>query len=98
MLSNILPEAAQIASPQKQKKRNQMDVMFELLAAATEPAKKTHLLFRTKINYYQLIRYLDLLSGLGMLEAISDPFEGYVITEKGRTALRLFNRPIAYTS
>ncbi len=75
-----------------------MDVMFELLAAASEPAKKTHLLFRTKINYYQLVRYLDLLTGLGMLEAISEPFEGYMITEKGRTALQLFNRPIAYTS
>ncbi|HEY7734170.1 MAG TPA: winged helix-turn-helix domain-containing protein [Nitrososphaera sp.] len=98
MLSSILPEAAQIPTPQKQRKRNQMDVMFELLAAATEPAKKTHLLFRTKINYYQLVRYLDLLTGLGMLEAVSEPFEGYMITEKGRTALQLFNRPVAYTS
>jgi predicted transcriptional regulator len=93
-----MPEDAEIPSPQKQRKRNQMEVMFELLGAATEPAKKTHLLFRTKINYYQLVRYLGLLTSLGMLEAVSEPFEGYMITEKGRTALQLFNRPIAYTS
>ncbi len=94
----MMPENAEIQSLQKQKKRNQMEVMFELLAAATEPAKKTHLLFRTKINYYQLVRYLELLTSLGMLEAVSEPFEGYMITEKGRTALRLFNWPVAYAS
>jgi predicted transcriptional regulator len=80
---------------QKSRKRDQLQIMLALMEAATEPAKKTHLLFSIRINYYQLIRYLDLLCGLGMLEEIAVPFEGYRITEKGRALLALLAAPVS---
>lgn len=80
-----------IYSDQKRKKRDKLDIIVDLLEAVKEPAKKTHLLYTTKINYYQLIRYLDLLSRPGLLEEISDPFEGYIITRKGRILLMLLD-------
>lgn len=74
----------------KTEKRDKLDLLLELLEATTETTKKTHLIYRLRINYYQLTRYLDLLLKLGMVEEVSVPIEGYSITEKGRIMLGLF--------
>ena len=76
----------------KAEKRDKLDLLLELLEATNEPTKKTHLIYRLRINYYQLTRYLDLLLKLDMVKEISSPFEGYAITEKGRVMRSLFNR------
>jgi predicted transcriptional regulator len=76
----------------KPEKRDKLDLLLELLEATNEPTKKTHLIYRLRINYYQLTRYLDLLLKLDMVQEISSPFEGYAITEKGRVMRSLFNR------
>jgi len=76
----------------KAEKRDKLDLLLELLEATNEPTKKTHLIYRLRINYYQLTRYLDLLLKLDMVQEISSPFEGYAITEKGRVMRSLFNR------
>ena len=74
----------------KQDKRDQLDLLLELLKETKEPVKKTHILYRMRINYYQLSRYLNLLLKLGMVEEVKDPLEGFKITDKGRTMLSLF--------
>jgi predicted transcriptional regulator len=76
----------------KSEKRDKLDLLLELLEATNEPTKKTHLIYRLRINYYQLTRYLDLLLKLEMVQEVSKPFEGYAITEKGRVMRSLFNR------
>jgi predicted transcriptional regulator len=76
----------------KPEKRDKLDLLLELLEATNEPTKKTHLIYRLRINYYQLTRYLDLLLKLEMVEEVSSPFEGYAITEKGRIMQSLFNK------
>jgi predicted transcriptional regulator len=76
----------------KPEKRDKLDLLLELLEATNEPTKKTHLIYRLRINYYQLTRYLDLLLELEMVEEVSRPFEGYAITEKGRIMRSLFTR------
>lgn len=78
------------SNDQKQDKRDQLDLLLELLKETKEPVKKTHILYRMRINYYQLSRYLNLLMRLGMVEEVTDPLEGFKITEKGRTLLSLF--------
>lgn len=75
----------------KSEKRDKLDLLLELLDATSEPIKKTHLIYRLRINYYQLTRYLDLLLKLDMVGEVSTPFEGYAITEKGRTMRSLFS-------
>jgi predicted transcriptional regulator len=79
------------ADEKKSEKRDKLDLVLELLDATNEPIKKTHLIYRLRINYYQLTRYLDLLLKLDMVEEVSQPFDGYSITEKGRTLRRLFS-------
>ncbi|HEV8388084.1 MAG TPA: winged helix-turn-helix domain-containing protein [Nitrososphaera sp.] len=76
----------------KTEKRDKLDLLLELLEATSEPTKKTHLIYRLRINYYQLTRYLDLLLKLDMVQEVSHPFEGYAITDKGRVMRSLFNR------
>jgi predicted transcriptional regulator len=44
-----------------------------------------------KINHYQLLSYIDMLKRFGMIEEVSAPFNGFVITEKGRTFLKIIN-------
>jgi predicted transcriptional regulator len=80
------------AEEKKPEKRDKLDLVLELLDATSEPTKKTHLIYRLRINYYQLTRYLDLLLKLEMVEEVSKPFEGYAITEKGRIMRSLFSK------
>lgn len=76
----------------KLEKRDKLDLILELLSATSEPVKKTHLLYRMRINHAQLSRYLSFLLELGMIVEASKPLEGYVITEKGRVLLSLFGK------
>jgi predicted transcriptional regulator len=75
---------------EKQEKRDQLDLLLDMLKETKEPVKKTHILYRTRINYYQLSRYLNLLLKLNMVEEVTNPLEGFRITDKGRTMLSLF--------
>jgi predicted transcriptional regulator len=75
---------------EKQEKRDQLDLLLDMLKETKEPVKKTHILYRTRINYYQLSRYLNLLLKLNMVEEVTNPLEGFRITDKGGTMLSLF--------
>jgi len=74
----------------KHGKRDKFTLMMEILNNATEPIKKTHLLYKTGINFHQLDRYLNLLTSLELINTIAEPFNGYLITQKGRQFLGLF--------
>ena len=71
-------------------KRDKLEILLGILEIARSPVKKTHILYKANINFYQLTRYLDLLKGLDMLEEIDQPYKGYRTTEKGRQMLDLF--------
>jgi predicted transcriptional regulator len=71
-------------------KRNKLDIIFNILEITMTPAKKTHILYRANINFYQLTKYLDFLLRLEMVEEIEHP-RRYRITEKGKQVLNLFN-------
>jgi predicted transcriptional regulator len=75
---------------QKPERRDQLGLLLDLLRETTEPVKKTHLLYRTRMNYYQITHYVGLLQKWDMIESISQPFEGFRITDKGRILLNLF--------
>ena len=72
-------------------KRDKLEILLGILEIARSPVKKTHILYKANINFYQLTRYLDLLKGLDMLEEIDQPYKGFRTTEKGRQMLNLFN-------
>jgi predicted transcriptional regulator len=72
-------------------RRDKLDIILKILSIGNVPLKKTHILYQGGINYYQLTRYLDLLTKSGMIEQITEPFAGYRTTEKGRILLSLFD-------
>ena|ERR1051326_3555123 len=71
-------------------RRDKLDIILKILAIGNVPLKKTHILYQGGIKYYQLTRYLDLLTKCGMVEQVTEPFSGYRTTEKGRILLGLF--------
>ena len=72
-------------------KRDKLDILLGILRIADTTVRKTHILYKANINFYQLTRYLDLLLNLEMLEKVNEPYKGYRTTQKGRQMLELFN-------
>jgi predicted transcriptional regulator len=74
-------------------KRNQLELLVDFLNIASEPVKKTHVIYSLQINHYQFQSYLNMLLKFGMIEQIERPFKGLLITQKGRMLLEIFNLP-----
>ncbi len=74
----------------KSGKRDKFAIMLKILNISRTPIKRTHILYKANINFYQLTRYLDLLGKLGMIEAIVSPYRSYRITEKGVQFIAMF--------
>lgn len=79
-------------------RRDKLDIILRILEVTSTPVKKTHILYKAGINFYQLSRYLDLLLKTGMMEEISSPFIAYRTTEKGRVLMNLFSSPELQTA
>jgi predicted transcriptional regulator len=69
-----------------------LDIILRILAIGSSPVKKTHILYKAGINFYQLTRYLDLLLKTGMMEQINEPYLAFRTTEKGRVMMNLFGQ------
>ena len=76
----------------KSTKRDKFDIILKILNLARTPVRKTHILYKANINFYQLRRYVDLLIGVAMIEEIESPFRGYRITEKGIQFIKMFEQ------
>ena len=72
-------------------RRDKLDIILRILEVGSVPVKKTHILYKAGINFYQLSRYLDLLLKTGLMEQIEDPYIVYRTTEKGRVMTKLFS-------
>jgi len=71
-------------------RRDKLDIILRILSIGNSPVKKTHILYKAGINFYQLSRYLDLLLKTGMMEQIDEPYLAFRTTEKGRVLMNLF--------
>lgn len=80
----------QTQEAQNVQKRDKLAILLDMLHVCKTPVKKTHILYKANINFYQLTKYLDLLCTAGMVEVIESPFSGYRITEKGVQLIKMF--------
>jgi predicted transcriptional regulator len=74
-------------------KRDKLDLILDILTATKEePKKKTHILYIAHINFYQLQRYCDFLTKVGLLEEVNglSTTSYYKTTDKGKTILEIF--------
>lgn len=75
-------------------KRDKLDILLRIVEVTATPAKKTHILYKANLNFYQLNRYIDELVRLGFIKEIDIPFKGYVTTEKGKQFLTMMKSSI----
>lgn len=74
-------------------KRNMLEIMLKVLEKAKTPTKKTETMYSTRLNFYQIGKYLNLLLDIGMIEELQEKktqFRFYKTTEKGHILLGLF--------
>lgn len=74
------------------RKRDKLDIMLGILETCRQPIKKTHILYKARINSMQLKSYLNLLTRTEMLEYDRE-LNSYRITEKGQYILNVFTNP-----
>ena len=74
-----------------------MDIIANILRAASSGAKKTHIMYRCNLSFKQLHVYLDLLGDRKLLkcirsktEAMNDSYQ-YETTNKGRAFLEAYS-------
>lgn len=75
----------------KESKRSEIDLIVEILQNTVEPVKKTNLLYMTRINFHQLVRYLTWLMSKGLVKNIEEPFAGFQITQKGVRFIKILD-------
>ncbi|ETA69168.1 MAG: hypothetical protein PWQ51_27 [Methanolobus sp.] len=62
-------------------RRSRTAISVEILRAALEGAKKTHIVYRANLNFEVVNRYLSLLQENGLIEQKGNM---YVTTDKGK--------------
>ncbi|SFM23385.1 winged helix-turn-helix domain-containing protein [Methanolobus profundi] len=62
-------------------RRSRTAISVEILRAALEGAKKTHIVYRANLNFEVVNRYLSLLKEKGLIEQKGNL---YVTTDKGK--------------
>ena len=83
-----------MAVPKRKRERNHMIIMAEILELARNPVLKTHIMYRVRMSYAQLMEYLKLLLGMKCLEVIQDKESNrtaYRTTKQGLRYLTLYN-------
>ena len=73
------------------RRRGKLQIFMDMLSAAMDGVKLTHLMYRANLSYSSLRRYLDKALALGFIYKVNGDNDSYVVyrtTEKGRKLLR----------
>ena len=65
----------------KTMRRNKLEISVEILNAAIEGSKKTHIVYSANLNFDVVNRYLEILEKKGLIEQNDDI---YTTTEEGK--------------
>ena len=72
----------------KNKNRRRLEIVRDMLSAASEKTKKTRILYQAHLNYRQLEKYLKSLLEKGLVECDDD--SSYLITWRGKNFLQMY--------
>lgn len=70
-------------------RRDKITIMGDLLNIIQEPRRLTHILYKSNMSYVQLVKYLDNLKDLGLVEEKQEPFRAFTITDNGKLFMNL---------
>lgn len=73
------------------KNRSRVEILYDIVSAARNSSKKTHLMYKGNLSYQQLNMYLGFILKNGLLEErIVDGTRLYFVSPRGMEFLRLF--------
>ena len=70
-------------------RRNKLEISVEILNAAIDGAKKTHIVYSANLNFDVVNRYLEMLEKKGLIEQNEDL---YMTTEEGKKFKDMANK------
>ena len=73
----------------KNKNRGRLEIIRDMLYAASERTKKTRIMYQANLSYHLLEKYLKSLLESGLVERVDDSF--YLITWKGKDFLQSYD-------
>ena len=72
----------------KSKNRRRLEIVRDMLSAASVKTKKTRIMYQANLSYRQMEKYLNSLLESGLVECEDDSF--YLITWKGKEFLEMY--------
>jgi predicted transcriptional regulator len=84
----MLAEPSKSPEAEVKPRRTHLDITLDILDVCRTDTKKTHILYRAGINFYQVQKQLAMLLATGLLEKT---IRGYRTTEKGRLLITLLD-------
>lgn len=76
-----------------------MDIYYDILSAARQSVRKTHIMYRSNLSYKQLDTYLSTLMECELMEeGFEDGGKVYNVTSKGLDFIELFENLSEYLS
>lgn len=69
--------------------RNNLDIVRDILSVASVKTRKTKIMYKANLSYYQVQKYLHSLLEKDLLDHDGNSF--YLITKKGRQFIKLYD-------
>lgn len=73
----------------KNKNRGRLEIVRDMLSAASEKTRKTRIMYQASLSYRLLEKYLNSLLESGLVECVDDCF--YLITWRGKEFLQSYD-------
>ena len=70
-------------------RRDKLAIMADLLKNMQEPKRLTHILYASNMSYGQLVKYLEKLTTMGLIQESKHPFRSFAITDSGKIFMNL---------
>jgi predicted transcriptional regulator len=70
-------------------KRSRIEIFSLILDAASAPARKMQIMYKTTLSFSQLKSYLEYLEGRGLIRKVKDD-DVWLVTEAGREYLKQY--------
>ena len=67
-----------------------MEIAASILDIAKNGSRKTRIMYLGNLSFDLLLKYVDLLINLGLMQIVDGPEKTYITTEKGRQFLADF--------
>ena len=84
----LLLKISDLGLRQKNRNRNSLEIVRDMLSAASVKSKKTRIMYQANLSYRLMEKYLNSLLESGLVERNDD--SSYLVTWKGKNFLQMY--------